>query len=271
MDNRSIGIFDSGVGGLTVLSELRKVLPQENFIYFADTARVPYGGKSKEVVLEYSKEAACFLKEKGIKILVIACNTATAYALDYLREELDIPVIGVIEAGAVTCVKSLFSKRIGVIGTKGTIKSKAYNKALLKLDKELEIYTKACPLFVPMVEEGMSDTDLAKEIISYYLQELMDENIESLILGCTHYPVMTKKIKEVVGEHIKLINPAFETAQEVKRVLIKENFAADRKHNGSVKYYCSDDEESFFEVGRRIVSLDSSEIEEIDLMELLNE
>lgn len=269
MNNRSIGIFDSGVGGLTVLAELRKALPNENFIYFGDTARVPYGAKSKSVVLQYSIEAAHFLRQKGIKILVIACNTATAYALDYLRAELDIPVIGVIDAGAETCVASLKGNAVGVIGTKGTVRSKAYNKALLKLNPKLQIQSKACPLFVPVVEEGMVSTDLAKEIIRYYLEEFMESPTESLILGCTHYPVLAEEIKEIVGEKIRLINPAFETAQEVKRIIVEEGFATDREFEGHVEYYCSDDAQSFYEIGRRIIPIDFKEIKEVDLMDIV--
>ena len=272
MDNRSIGIFDSGVGGLTVLLELKKALSHENFIYFGDTARVPYGGKSKDVVMQYSMEAAHFLKDKGIKILVIACNTATAFALDYLRQELDIPVIGVIKAGAASCVENLSGNRVGVIGTKGTVKSQAYNKALLELNPNLIIHSKACPLFVPVVEEGMAKEDLTKGIIRYYLQEFVDTSVESIILGCTHYPVMEEVIKEVLGDRIALINPAYETAQEVKKVVSEKGYAAERKEKGSVKYYCSDEAESFYEVGKRIVPIESCEIEEIDLMDIvLNE
>lgn len=269
MNNRSIGIFDSGVGGLTVLSELRKALPMEDFIYFGDTARVPYGAKSRDAVLQYSVEAAHFLREKGIKILVIACNTASAFALDYLKKDMDIPVIGVIYAGAKACVRATKERAVGVIGTKGTVRSGAYERALLNLQPSLKIKARACPLFVPIVEEGLVNTDIAENVIEYYLGDFRNSEIDTIILGCTHYPVMMHQIQKVVGDDIVLINPAYETAHGVQRIIEEEGFATSRERQGRVRYYCSDDPEGFIEVGKRIVSMEKKEVELVELSDII--
>ena len=269
MINRSIGIFDSGVGGLTVLCELRKKLPQENFIYFGDTARVPYGGKSSSSVLQYSVEASHFLRNKGIKLLVIACNTATAFALDYLNRELDIPVIGVIEPGAIAGVKASKNKSIGVIGTKGTVRSKEYNKILKRIDPEIIVESKACPLFAPIVEEGLVGTEISQEVIEHYLKDFKSGSADTLILGCTHYPVMKEEIQKVLGPNITLINPAYETAKKVRQVILEQKIETDHKSSGSVQYYCSDDKESFYEVGSRIIKINPAEVKEVELKKIL--
>src|SRR5699024_1167334 len=265
MDNRPIGVFDSGVGGLTVLYELMELLPYENYVYFGDTARVPYGSKNGEIILKYSREAADFLLAKDIKMLVIACNTATAYALKELQEELDIPVIGVIEYGAKACIKETKSKRVGIIGTEGTIKSRQYEKELRKLDEDLLIVTNACPLFVPLVEEGMQDTEVAYLVAKKYLLGIMSKNIDSLILGCTHYPVLRYTIGKVVGDKVKLINPAFETAQAIKDILIKEDILNKESKFGKCEYFCSDDPQRFHTVGSKIVPNKILEVKKVNI------
>ena len=223
MSNRPIGVFDSGLGGLTVLKEINKLLPNENIVYFGDTARVPYGPRSKETVIQYTFQAINFLISKNVKAIVIACNTATARSLKLAQSKYDIPIIGVIEAGARTAAYTTKNNIVGVIGTQGTINSKAYNLEISKLNKDIRIIDKACPLFVPIVEEGWSNTDVAHLTAKRYLQELIDQGIDSLVLGCTHYPLLKKTIGEVVGENITLVNPAKETAKDLEKVLQLNN------------------------------------------------
>ena len=213
MNNRPIGVFDSGLGGLTVLKEIMKITPNENIVYFGDTARVPYGPRSKETIIKYTFQAIDFLISKNVKAIVIACNTATARASN---EKYDLPIIGVIEAGAKTAAYTTKNKIVGVIGTDGTIRSKAYNIEIAKIDPEIKIVDKACPLFVPIVEEGWANTDIASLTAKRYLEELMDKGIDSLVLGCTHYPLLKRTIGEIVGENVKLVNPARETAKDLK-------------------------------------------------------
>lgn len=260
---RSIGVFDSGVGGLTVLSELRKVMPHENFIYFGDTARVPYGGKGKATILQYSFEAAEILQKKGIKALVVACNTASAYALEELRDALPIPVIGVVEPGAQACARIENNRRIGVIGTKGTVRSGAYEKKLRELLEEPHILSKACPLFVPIVEEGMQNSLIARLAAEEYLKEMLEEGVDSLIMGCTHYPVLEQTLRAVMGEEVHLINPAVETARETQKKLTALNLLSSKEEAGSVEFLVSDDPVQFVEVGGNIIRMEIKNIKKL--------
>ncbi len=223
MNNRPIGVFDSGLGGLTVLKEIMKITPNENIVYFGDTARVPYGPRSKETIVKYTFQAIDFLISKNVKAIVIACNTATARALKEANEKYNIPILGVIEAGARTAAYTTKNKIVGVIGTDGTIRSKAYNVEISKLDSDIKIIDKACPLFVPIVEEGWANTDIASLTAKRYLEELIDEGIDSLVLGCTHYPLLKRTIGEIVGEKVTLVNPAKETAKDLKKILEENN------------------------------------------------
>ena len=261
LKNKAIGVFDSGLGGLTVVKELKKVLPHERIVYFGDTARVPYGSKSKEVILRYSREIADFLKSQDVKMIVIACNTASAFALRELQEELSIPVIGVIDAGAKMAVS--ISDNIGVIGTKGTVSSKAYYNAIKKLKIGANVYQKACPLFVPLIEEGFAEDTITLEVIQRYLHE-MDDMIDTLVLGCTHYPLLTKSINKVVGDKIKLVNPAEETAKEVKETLKKLDIASERRENEDM-YFVSDAPENFKELGELFLGFELESLKEINL------
>ena len=219
MNNRPIGVFDSGLGGLTVLKEIMKITPNENIVYFGDTARVPYGPRSKETIIKYTFQAIDFLISQNVKAIVIACNTATATALKEANEKYDIPIIGVIEAGARTAAYTSKNKTVGIIGTDGTIRSKAYNAEIAKIDSQIKIIDKSCPLFVPIVEEGWANTDIASLTAKRYLNDLMQEGIDSLVLGCTHYPLLKKTIGEIVGEKVTLVNPAKETAKDLKKIL----------------------------------------------------
>ncbi|MBI2400691.1 MAG: glutamate racemase [Deltaproteobacteria bacterium] len=271
----SIGVFDSGIGGLTVLREITRLLPGENTIYLGDTARVPYGSKSKETIERYSFEIAAFLLKHDIKMLVAACNTASAYAVPKLAKELDIPVLGVIEPGARAAVAATKANRIGVIGTEGTIKSNSYVNAIKRLcdggvldivehgkksfDRYFEvkpgsdvvIFTKACPLFVPLVEEGWTDDAVTRIVVERYLTGLKDEGIDTLVLGCTHYPLLKETIASLMGEAVTLVDSAASTALEVQRVLgekgILNNSGAEALH----KFFVTDSPERFMAVGRR--------------------
>lgn len=261
MKNKAIGVFDSGLGGLTVVKELKKALPLERIVYFGDTARVPYGNKSKEVILRYSREIANFLKGQDVKMIVIACNTASAFALKELQEELTIPVIGVIDAGSKMAVS--ISDNIGVIGTKGTVSSKAYYNAIKKLKIGANVYQKACPLFVPLIEEGLAEDVITLEIIKRYLNE-MDDMIDALVLGCTHYPLLTKSINKIVGDKIRLVNPAEETAKEVKETLRKLGIGSEKRENEDL-YFVSDAPENFKELGELFLGFELESLKEINL------
>lgn len=245
MSNRPIGVFDSGLGGLTVLKEINKLLPNENIVYFGDTARVPYGSRSKDTVIQYTFQAINFLISQNVKAIVIACNTATARALKLAQKKYDIPIIGVIEAGARTAAFTTKNNIVGVIGTQGTINSKSYNIEIAKLNKDIRIIDKACPLFVPIVEEGWSNTDVAHLTAKRYLQELIDQGIDSLVLGCTHYPLLKRTIGEVVGENIILVNPAKETAKDLEKVLQLNKLLKIEDTKSNYQYYVSDIPEKF--------------------------
>lgn len=244
----AIGIFDSGVGGLTVLQQIARLLPRELLIYLGDTARYPYGPKSAEVVTQYSCENTDFLMDRGLKMLVVACNTASAVALDTLRERYALPVIGVIEPGAQEAIRRSKNGRIGVIGTKATIASGAYTHALRAIDSSVEIYTRACPLFVPLVEEGWVDNEVARATIALYLGSLKHSGIDTLILGCTHYPLLKKAISAFLGPAVCLIDSAEETAKTVRSTLMSARLAR-RKGVGRASFFVTDDPDRFVKVG----------------------
>lgn len=234
MDKRGIGVFDSGLGGLTVLKEIKKILPNEDLVYFGDTARVPYGPRSKETIMKYTFQAINFLLTKDVKAIVIACNTATARSLVEAQEKYDIPIIGVIEAGARTAAASTKNGKVGIIGTEGTIKSKAYNTEIKKIDKRIKVYGKACSLFVPIVEEGWANTEVARLTAKEYLKDLEEKGVDSIVLGCTHYPLLKRTIGEEVGMEVKLVNPARETAIDLKNILIERNLLNTKEELGNV-------------------------------------
>ncbi|MCR4662540.1 MAG: glutamate racemase [Endomicrobiaceae bacterium] len=251
-NDRSIGIFDSGFGGLTVMSAISKILPKENLIYFGDTAHVPYGSKSKKIVTEFATKISKFLVQNNVKMIVIACNTASAFSLDYLRKIIKVPIIGVIKAGSVMAAQNTENKKIGVIGTEGTIKSNAYTKEIKKYDNSINCFSKACPLFVPLVEEGWNNGKITENIIKVYLQDLVNKKIDTIILGCTHYPLLKDTIKKVIGNKIKVIDSANAIALAVKELLIKNNLL---KNAGKpvYKFYVSDGPEKFKNIGSKFL------------------
>jgi glutamate racemase len=251
-NDRPIGLFDSGIGGLTVLQQIIEKLPKENTVYLGDTARSPYGTKSVETVLRYSFENADFLIGKGVKVVVVACNTSTAVALGSLAENLSVPVVGVIEPGARAALKQTKNKRIGVIGTEATIQSGAYSRALKQIDPKVEVYSRACPLFVPLVEEGWLDNEVVEKTVESYLGSLKRGGIDTLILGCTHYPLLKKAIRRFMGRDVRLVDSAEETANEVSRLLEKKSLQRERGKGGA-RFFVTDVPDRFIKVGRRFL------------------
>lgn len=252
MKTLAIGMFDSGVGGLTVLKEVRQVLPSEDIIYLGDTARVPYGNRSPHTVTKYALESALFLLTKGIKLLVIACNTSSALSLSILKRKLPIPVLGVIEPGAREATTHTKVQKVGVIGTKATVKSLAYQRAIRRLDPNIEVLAKACPLFVPIVEEGLENDEVAYLMAGKYLQAFKDSGVDVLVMGCTHYPILEPVLKTVMGDGISIVNTGRETAKEIQRTLEKGDILAD-SGIGKQEYYVTDSPEGFAEIGGRFL------------------
>ena len=248
-----VGVFDSGIGGLTVAHEIIRQLPAESVVYFGDTARVPYGPKSPDTVRRYSREIADYLQTQGVKAIVIACNTATAHALGTLREALRIPVLGVVEPGARAAVSATKTGRIGVIGTVGTIKSGAYERAILALTPDAVISVRACPLFVPLVEEGWTDHPAARLIAEEYLRPLLAADIDTLVLGCTHYPLLKPLLAEILGAGVRLIDSAAETAAETARTLAEARITAAATHVPTHRFVASDDPLQFLQLGQRFL------------------
>ncbi|HSF58744.1 MAG TPA: glutamate racemase [Candidatus Binatia bacterium] len=248
----AIGVFDSGIGGLTVLHKIMETLPNENTVYLGDTARAPYGTKSVETIRRYSFENAGFLLEKDVKLVIVACNTSTAIALMRLRDGLSIPVVGVIDPGVRGATKSTRNKKIGVIGTEATIESGAYTRALKDSDPGIEVYSRACPLFVPLVEEGWTDNEVAEMTVKAYLGSLKQSGIDTLILGCTHYPLLKKPIRNFMGKGVRLVDSAEETAREVESVLKKDALIR-KSGKGIHSFFVTDAPDRFIKVGRRFL------------------
>jgi len=260
---KPIGIFDSGVGGLTVYKTIRNHFVEEDLVYFGDTARVPYGPKSPNTIIDYSIQNSRFLLQQGIKILVVACNTSSAYALDKIKELTGIPIIGVIDPGAEQAVLYTKSKRIGIIGTEATVRSGAYSQAITKLIPEAVVYSKACPLFVPIVEEGWQDGDITKSIAKHYLSYFEDKDIDTLVLGCTHYPLLKQTIQETVGEKIRLVDSADAIASYLKRLIPEETDGA----MGTDSFFVSDNEAKFLQISQNILESPIMSLKRVRLFE----
>ena len=260
-----IGVFDSGIGGLTVVRELVQRLPNESILYFGDTARVPYGSKSAETVRRYSQEAAAFLMSRGVKAVVIACNTATAHAGEALRRTLPVPVLGVIEPGARAAVAASRSGRIGVIGTAGTIGSGAYDLAVRRKLEHARVYAQPCPLFVPLVEEGWMSDDAARLVAAQYLRPLQEMDVDVLILGCTHYPLMRPLLEELMGSDVALVDSAEETAREVEETLGREGLLRTNPEPPTYTFVASDSPLRFRDVGRTFVGDILRSVERVDV------
>ena len=262
-----VGVFDSGVGGLTVAREIMRQLPDENIVYFGDTARVPYGSKSKENIIRFSRQIIRFLKTKNVKAIVIACNTASALALDVVKNEFDIPIIGVIVPGARAAVRETRNKKIGVVGTEGTIHSEMYTKVIREMEPEASVLGRPCPLFVPLVEEGFAKHHITDEVIEIYLEEMKHSDIDTMILGCTHYPLLRSKIMAYFGEKVHIVNPAYETALDLKRVLESENAVNDSGNLNKYEFYVSDAAEKFKQFANSILPYNVETITQINIEE----
>ena len=262
-----IGVFDSGVGGLTVARVIMRNLPFERIVYFGDTARVPYGSKSRESIIRFSRQIIHFLQEEHVKAIVVACNTASAYALDEVQKDLDIPIIGVVKPGAKVAAQATRNKRIGVIGTKGTIGSNIYADYIHEIDPEITVVGKACPLFVPLVEEGWLKDPVTVEVAQRYLQELQEQDVDTLVMGCTHYPLLRSVLRELLGEKVTLVNPAYETAQSLKQLLKEMNLdnPGIKEEEFPYRFYVSDLADQFTAFANSILPYDVSMTKKIDI------
>ncbi len=264
-----IGVFDSGVGGLTVAREIMRNLPAEHIVYFGDTARLPYGSKSRETILTYSRQIIRFLQTQNVKAIVVACNTASAFALDEISKESDLPMIGVVKPGARTAAGATFNRRIGVIGTEGTVDSHIYRDFIKQIDSEITVIEKACPLFVPLVEEHWIEDPITRQVAHRYLEEMKEQKVDTLVLGCTHYPLLRSLIGEVMGSSVVLVNPAYETAQGLKRLLQSRNLAnpgTDTKEF-PYRFFVSDLAEKFKVFANSILPYDVGMTQKIDIEE----
>lgn len=266
MDNRPIGIFDSGLGGLTVLKEMIKLMPDENMIYFGDCGRVPYGTKSKETVIKYTMQDIDFLMSKNVKMIVMACNTASAWSYEIVKSKFAIPVVEVITPGLNAAIEKTKNKRIGIIGTNATISSGAYEKGIKDMDSEITVYSRACPLFVPLAEEGCWDSDITLMVAEEYLESLRENDIDTLILGCTHYPLLKNIITKVLGNQVNLINSGYEVAVVVKSLLNDLGIFADSDISKKYEFFTSDSIEKLEQLGSKFLErkIDSASKVEIE-------
>jgi glutamate racemase len=269
-----IGIFDSGVGGLTVYRALHAALPDEHFVYLGDTARIPYGTRSLATVERYATENARFLDGHGIKLLVVACNTASALALPAIRDCMRVEVVGVIDPGARSAVKASKGKRIGVIATEATVRSHAYARAIAKLEPTARVIERPCPLFVPLAEEGWAETDEARSIAAKYLSEIKEESVDTLVLGCTHYPILRRVIQDTVGDGVRLIDSGEAAATDVKALLKAKGLARTSKGDGARErdlcddldhFYVTDAAERFSRVAERFLGSAPSVLEAVEV------
>jgi glutamate racemase len=263
--NRPIGIFDSGVGGLTVTKRIFQLLPHEKVIYFGDTGRYPYGPRSQQIVRKFSFQNVNFLLSQKVKLIVVACNTASAVALPELERRFNIPLVGVIEPGARAAIKATRNQRIGVIGTLGTISSNAYQNAICRQAPQMKVFSVSCPLFVSLAEEGYIDQEATLLIATGYLAPLIKKRVDTLVLGCTHYPLLKKVISRVMGERVKLIDSAEETAKEVKELLKRCGLLRDSTGKAYRKFYVSDVPDRFVDVGERFLKSKISHVKKIEI------
>lgn len=267
--NAPIGVFDSGVGGLTVAREIMRNLPGERIVYFGDTARVPYGSKSKETVLRYSRQIVRFLKTQDVKTIVVACNTASALALETIQQETDIPMIGVVKPGAKVAAQTTRNKKVGLIGTRATVKSDLYRTIIQQIDPEIQVVGQACPLFVPLAEEGWWKDPVTVEVAKRYLDPLLDQGIDTLILGCTHYPLLRSLLRGLVGDQVTLVNPAYETARALGNLLREKGLEAEgnTEEEFPYRFYVSDEEEHFQRFANSILPYDVKMTKQINIEE----
>lgn len=270
INEKPIGIFDSGIGGLTVVKRIDEFLPNENVIYFGDTARVPYGTKSNDTVIEYARQDTEFLLKHDVKMIVVACNTVSSAAIGYLKANYSIPIIGMIEPGVKLALQKTGSGRIGVIGTNATINNRAYSSELIKENSLLEVHEKACPLFVPLAEEGWISHPATKLIAEEYLKELKYLDIDTLILGCTHYPILTGIIREVMGDNVSLIDSGTAASLVVKEYLTVNELKNPQNKLGRHEFYVSDLPSKFKDIADRFLGREVEHLKKISLEELIS-
>ncbi len=263
-----IGVFDSGIGGLTVVAEIMRQLPNEEIVYFGDTARLPYGPKSNETVAQFAMQDTRFLLSHDVKMVVVACNTASSVAADRLKQSFDVPVIGVISPGALAAVSASLTGHVGVIGTEGTITSHAYKRALHRIDPEIEVIEKSCPLFVPLAEEGWTDREVTLVIAHEYLTPLRDAGVDVVVLGCTHYPILKQTVGRVFGPSVTLIDSAEETARDVAHVLTELHIANTTGRVPHHRFFVSDVPHRFQEQAERFLGRSLPEVELVTIDEL---
>lgn len=249
MKNRPIGVFDSGLGGLTTVREIQRIMPGEDIIYFGDTGRVPYGNRSRETIIRYTKDDIDFLLKHDIKLIIAACGTASSVALPYLYDEYEVKLMGVLESTCKKAVKVTKNGRIGVIGTAGTIKSGKYTEIIKTLSDGVEVFSNPCPMFVPLVENGYANSDAARLIAKDYLTPLKNEKVDTLILGCTHYPLLTEVISDIMGEGVTLLSPGALAAESAREYLLGKDLLSDRKDGGKSEFYVSDSVDNFAALG----------------------
>lgn len=267
MDNRPIGIFDSGLGGLTVFKEIANHLPGESLIYFGDSGRTPYGTKSSDTVIKYTLQNIRFLLSHDIKMIVIACNTMSAHGYEIVKKRYQLPIIEVIGAGARAAVAETENKKIGIIGTTATINSCAYQKAINEIDGNIEIYQRACPLFVPLVEEGQEwwENNITYQVAEQYLKPIKDTGVDTLVLGCTHYPLLKNTIAKIMGDGVKLVSSAQEVARVVKSAIIDNNIQREAGCEPVHSYYTSDSVEKFEPLCSAILGVTVNSAKKVDI------
>ena len=264
-DSRPIGVFDSGLGGLTVAKAIKEKLPNENIVYLGDTARVPYGNKSTLLVTGYATQITNFLLGENAKLIVVACNTASALALPALQSEFLVPILGVIIPGSQAAVHATRNKHVGVIGTTATINSNAYTQALREIESSIQITTQACPLFVPLVEEGWLHGPVPSEITASYLKNINVENVDTLILGCTHYPLLKPMIQDIVNDNTVLIDSAETVAEEVAIILIEKKMSADSSNKGLLKCFVTDSPIQFENIAKRFMGYSLNNVQTVPI------
>ena len=267
MDNRPIGVFDSGLGGLTAVKQIMEKFPDESVVYFGDTGRVPYGTRSPETILQYTRDDINFIRSFDVKMIIIACGTASSVSLPTVKHEnADIPLTGVVDATVYKAVRATKNKKIGIIGTTGTIKSHSYDNGIAEYDKSIEIYKRDCPLFVPLVENGHFDTPVTRLVIEEYLADIKNAGVDTLILGCTHYPLLKKAIADYMGEHVTLIDPCAEVVEYLKKKLGSEMLHSKERDNEQYRYFVSDDPSGFAERGGIFLEREiNGQVEKIDI------
>ncbi len=265
-----VGVFDSGLGGLTVAREIIRQIPDERIVYFGDTARVPYGSKSKDTIIRYTDQILRFLDTQDVKAIVVACNTVSSYALEEVRDHVNVPIIGVVKPGARVAAATTVNRKIGILGTEGTVASGMYPRFIGELNPEIEVTQKACPLLCPLVEEGWWNNDVTFSVLHRYLEPIQASGADTLILGCTHYPLLRSAIREVMGEKVNLVNPAYETAIELRRLLTEkgllypesgENGKAEEKY----RFFVSDDPERFCRFATSVLKFDIEKAEKVNI------